>query len=368
MEATTATTTGSVIERFTLKALVEASLLLEEGAAEAKDIDLGMMAGAGIQPGPLAKADEMGLDTVLEALEGAKSEWGDNFEPPALLKRLVNQNRLGRKSGQGFFPYPQPDSDFDQKETVLFQREGSTAILWLNRPPANPLSPEVLNDLNEVWKHCESSSDIRALIITSSNPFTFSAGADIKAFTKMDPEEGRKMLEMGHSMLREWETSSKITIAAVNSLAFGGGCEISMGCDFRIAAKSATFGQPEINLGIIPGLGGTQRLPRLGGEARALQMNLTGDAISAEQAYEYGLANEVVRDHELFDTALAWARDLSSKAPIAVEQIKKVSNNADLDEGIKAEMQGFATVFGSEDAKEGITAFLQKRNPKFKGS
>ncbi len=368
MEATTATKTESVIERFTLKAFVEACLLLEEGAAEAKDIDLGMMAGAGIRPGPLARADETGLDSVLDSLESAKSEWGANFEPPSILKRLVNQGRLGRKSGQGFFPYPQPDLDFDQKEAVLFQREGSTAILWLNRPPANPLSPEVLKDLNEVWKYCASESDIRALILTSSNAFTFSAGADIKALTKVGHTEGKKVLEMGHAILREWETSSKITIAAVNSIAFGGGCEISMGCDFRIAAKSATFGQPEINLGIIPGLGGTQRLPQVVGKARALQMNLTGDAISADQAYEYGLANLVVRDHELFDTALAWAHDLSTKAPIAVEQIKKVSYKPDLDEGIKAEMEGFATVFASDDAQEGITAFLQKRKAEFNGS
>lgn len=366
MEAT-ATETGSVVERFTLKALVEACLILEEGAVEAKDVDLGLMAGAGIQPGPLARADEMGLDAVLDALLTAEREWGESFAPPTIIKRLVNQGRLGKKSGQGFFPYPQPSADFDQKETVLFQQEGSTAIFWLNRPPANPLSPQVLEDLGAVWKHCAEDSSIRSIVLTSSNPFTFSAGADIKAFTQMDPQQGKEMLEFGHAMLREWEQSSKVTIAAVNSIAFGGGCEISMGCDFRIAAKSATFGQPEINLGIIPGLGGTQRLPRLVGEAKALEMNLTGDAISAEEAQQCGLANIVVRDHELFDTALAWAKKMSEKAPLAVEQIKIVSNKPDLDDGIGAEQQGFATVFASDDAKEGITAFLGKRKAEFTG-
>ena len=140
-----------------------------------------------------------------------------------------------------------------------------------------------------------------------------------------------------------------------------------MACDFRIAAESASFGQPEINLGIIPGFGGTQRLPRLVGEARALELNLTGDPIAAEDAYELGLATRVVPDHELLDTALAWARKLAGQAPLAVEQIKRVSAAGDLDAGIEAEKQGFAPVFGSEDAREGIAAFLQKRKPRFQG-
>ena len=149
------------------------------------------------------------------------------------------------------------------------------------------------------------------------------------------------------------ERSRTVTIAAVNSIAFGGGCELAMACDFRIAADSATFGQPEINLGIIPGFGGTQRLPRLVGEGKAL---------------EYGLMNQVVPDHELFDTALGWARKLAQQAPVAIQQIKEVSHNPDLDEGLRAEAEGFATAFGSEDAKEGIGAFLGKRTPRFKGS
>jgi enoyl-CoA hydratase / 3-hydroxyacyl-CoA dehydrogenase len=140
-----------------------------------------------------------------------------------------------------------------------------------------------------------------------------------------------------------------------------------MACDVRIAAESAIFGQPEIKLGIIPGFGGTQRLPRLVGENKALEMNLTGDAITAGDAFEYGLVNRVVPDHELFDTALSWARKLAGQAPVAVEQIKKVSAAGDLDDGIEAEKAGFAAVFASEDAKEGIGAFLGKRTPQWSG-
>jgi enoyl-CoA hydratase/3-hydroxyacyl-CoA dehydrogenase len=140
-----------------------------------------------------------------------------------------------------------------------------------------------------------------------------------------------------------------------------------MACDFRVAARSAVFGQPEINLGIIPGFGGTQRLPRLVGSSKALEMNLTGDAVLAPEASRWGLADALVPDEELFDTAVAWARKLAEQAPLAVEQIKQVSHRGDLDEGIEAEKQGFATAFLSEDGKEGISAFLQKRRAKWQG-
>jgi enoyl-CoA hydratase/3-hydroxyacyl-CoA dehydrogenase len=367
MEQATASQTSSVVERFSLKAFLEACLVLEEDVASLKDIELGMMTGAGILPGPFARADERGLDEMLAALDRAELEWGETFAPPTILRRLVAQGRLGRKSGQGFFPYPQPDPGFEQKETVLLEQRGEIAIVWLNRPPANPLSPQVIQEFGELWKRCNEDSAIRAVVIASSNIFTFSAGADIKEFTKMDASGGAGLLDSGHAMLREMETSSTATIAAVNSIAFGGGCELAMACDFRLAAESATFGQPEINLGIIPGFGGTQRLARLVGEGKALEMNLTGEAISAQEAYRLGLANEVVPDHELFDTALNWARKLASQAPVAIEQIKTVSAKGDLDEGIAAEKQGFAKAFQSEDAKEGISAFIQKRTPKFKG-
>src|SRR5204863_2882019 len=152
-----------------------------------------------------------------------------------------------------------------------------------------------------------------------------------------------------------------------NAIAYGGGCELAMACDVRIAAESALFAQPEINLGIIPGFGGTQRLARLVGSSKALEMNLTGDAILADEAYEFGLANQVVPDHELLDTALAWARKLAAQAPLAVEQVKRVSAAGDLATGLEAEKRAFASVFASEDGKEGIAAFLAKRAPRFQG-
>ena len=357
--------TQALVDRFTLKALVESCLVLEEGVASLKDIDLGMMAGAGIIPPPFARADQLGLDEVLAKLETAAQEWGENYEPPTILRRLVAQGRLGVKTGQGFFPYARPDAGWDESPVKLETR-GDVAIAWLDNPPANSISPEVVQALQKVWD-AVTDSPVRALVFASASPMLFCAGADIKAFTKMDAAGGKELLDGMHGLLREMEQSRIVTIAAVNALAFGGGCELAMACDLRIAAESATFGQPEINLGIIPGFGGTQRLPRLVGEAKALELNLTGEPISAEEAYELGLANRVVPDHELLDTALAWARKLAGQAPLAIEQIKRVSAAGDLDAGIEAEKEGFAAVFGSEDAREGIAAFLQKRTPRFQG-
>src|SRR4029453_13540052 len=288
----TATSSGldTIVERMGLKTLVESCLVLEEGVASAKGHENGREMGAGILPGPFPRADEAGLDEMLVALERAETEWGESYAPPTVLRRLVAQGRLGKKSGQGFFPYPQPDAG-DQRETVLLETRGDVAVPGLNRPPANPLSPQAVRDLISLWD--EVGGKVRAFVIASSNIFTFSAGADIKEFTKMSPDaEGAGLVESAHRFMRGRGEPSPVPMPAVNSIAFGGGCELAMACDFRIAAESATFGQPEINLGIIPGFGGTQRLPRLIGEAKALQMNLGGDPIDAYEAYRLGLGDE----------------------------------------------------------------------------
>jgi len=364
-ERSSAAVDPELVDRFVLKAFVEACLVLEEGVAGHREIDLGMMLGTGMVPGPFARADLRGLDEVLAALERAREEWGEHFAPPLILRRLVAQGRLGAKTGQGFYPYPQPNPGFEGA-TVKLETHDEVAVLWLDNPPANSLSPEVIADLERAWERVEQTG-VRAAIIASPNPALFCAGADIKAFTRMDAAASRDLVERGHAVFRRWERSGVMTIAAVNGLALGGGCELVMACDVRLAAYSATFGQPEIGLGIIPGLGGTQRLPRLVGPAKALEMNTTGAAISAEDAYEHGLVNRLLADHELFDAALAWARKLARQAPLALEQIKRVSHAGDLDAGIEAEKAAFADVFGSEDAREGVGAFVAKRSPRFRG-
>ncbi len=352
-------------ERVGLKAFAEACMVLQEGVAGVRDIDLGMMMGTGLIPGPFVRADLRGLDAVLAAMQQAEQEWGGAFAAPLILRRLVAQGRLGASSGQGFYPYPQPDAGYEAAAVKLDTR-GDVAIAWLDSPPANSVSPDVVAGLQRVWDAVDGGA-ARALILASPNPALFCAGADIKAFTRMDAAGGKELLDRTHSLLCAWGDSRVPTIAAVNGLAYGGGCELAMACDVRIAAFSATFAQPEVNLGIIPGFGGTQRLPRLVGAAKALEMNLTGEPISADDACEHGLVNRVVADHELFDEALSWARKLAGQAPVAVQQIKQVSDKADLHAGIAAEQQGFAAAFGSEDAKEGIAAFVEKRSPRWQG-
>ena len=361
-----------LVEKFTMKALVEACLILEEGVCTVREIDLGMMAGAGLDPRrglfpPFWKADIDGLGAALEKVEKLAGEHPDRFQVPRTLKRLVAQGRQGLAVGQGFYAYPAPEGT-EQLDTIrLEKRDGGVAIAWLANAPMNAISPQVIKDLRTVWEKLKTEGETRALVVASSIPLVYSAGADIKAFTKMDEESGAELINDGHALLRELGSEGIVTIAAVNSLAFGGGCELAMACDMRIAARSAIFGQPEVNLGIIPGFGGTQRLPRLVGPQKALEMNLTGDAITAGEAYEFGLVNRLVPDHELFDTALSYARKLAGQAPIAVEQIKEVSHKGDLDEGIEAEKGGFQKAFFSEDAKEGISAFLGKRSPEWSG-
>jgi enoyl-CoA hydratase/3-hydroxyacyl-CoA dehydrogenase len=381
---------AELVELLSLKTFIEACLVLQEGVATHRDIDFGMMAGAGLDPRrglmpPFMKADIEGLDTVLERLENAAEHYGERFTPPTILRRLVAQGRLGQKSGQGFYAYPRPDAEqpaassstFDDDAKVevvkLERRDDGVAIAWLANGQMNSISPQVIEDLGKVWKQVKDgdsqagAAPVHALVIASSNPFLFSAGADIKAFTSMDAASGEQLIHAAHALLRELGSDGIATVAAINGLAFGGGCELAMACDVRIAARSAIFGQPEIKLGIIPGFGGTQRLPRLIGENKALEMNLVGDPIAAEEAFELGLVNRMVEDHELLDTALSWARKLAAQAPLALEQIKRVSGAGDLDEGIEAEKRGFATAFASEDAKEGISAFLGKRAPRFQG-
>ncbi len=360
--------TEELADLIMLKSFVEACKVLEEGICTVREIDLGMMAGAGLDPRrglfpPFWKADLEGLDTILEKLERYEESHGERFAPPRTVKRLVAQGRLGLKSGQGFYSYPQTDAE----GTVKLEKRGEVAIAWLANPPMNAISPQVIQDLGKVWEEVKADGEIKAMVVYSSLPVVFSAGADIKAFTSMDESSGAELINSGHALLRELGQSRVSTVAAVNAIAYGGGCELSMACDFRVAAESAVFGQPEINLGIIPGFGGTQRLPRLVGPAKALEMNLTGDAVLAPEAAEWGLADDLVPDEELFETAFAWARKLAQQAPLAVEQIKQVSNTADLDDGIEAEKQGFATAFLSEDAKEGISAFLGKRSARWQG-
>jgi enoyl-CoA hydratase/carnithine racemase len=257
---------------------------------------------------------------------------------------------------------------YENLENVKAEVRDGILYVTIDRPKVlNALNGQTVEEIYKVFAEGRDDANVKAVILTGGGEKAFVAGADINELAQKTPITGKDTSERGQFILSFIERFPKIVIAAINGFALGGGCELAMACDFRIAAESASFGQPEIDLGIIPGFGGTQRLPRLVGEAKALEMNLIGQPISAAQAYEFGLAHEVVPDHELFDTSLGWARKLAGQAPVAVGQIKKVSAQPDLDAGIEAEKEGFVAAFGSEDAREGIGAFLGKRKPQWKG-
>lgn len=353
-------------ERVFLSGLAEACRVLEEGTAGMRDIDVGMTLGVGMDPGPFARADLLGLDVVADALARARRAGDERFEAPLILRRLLSQGRLGRRSGQGFYAYPRPDEGYEDA-LVKLERRGDVAVVWLDNPPANVLSDQVVDELQRVWDVIEADAGIRAMLLASAHRTLFCAGADIANFPSLDERGGRRLIDRAHDLLRDWEHSGTMTVAAVNGPALGGGCELVMACDVRLAAHSASFAQPEVKLGIMPGFGGSQRLPRLVGHAKALEMNATGEPIPAEEGYEFGLANRVVPDQELFDTAMLWARRLAGQAPLALRELKLASYEGDLDRGIAAEKVGFATLIDSADAHEGAAAFLERRRPRFRG-
>jgi enoyl-CoA hydratase/3-hydroxyacyl-CoA dehydrogenase len=336
--------------RVELAVLREACLILDEGVCSAREIDLAA-AAAGLRP-PLQAADESGLEDLLARLA----------EPPVILRRLSAQGRLGVASGQGFFAYPRPDAGHADGPVKLETR-GAVAIAWIDNPPANAITVELVEALRSTWARVRERS--RALILASASRQLFCAGADIKAFAAMDADTQAGLVEAMQSLLLDMGRSGVVTIAAVNGLAYGGGCELAMGADIRLAARSASFAQPEIKLGLVPGFGGTRRLARLIGEGRALELNLTGEPIDALEAWELGLVNRVVPDHELLDTALNWAERFARAPRAAVEEIKRLAADGALEAGLEREKAAFARVFETADAREGVDAFISRRAPRF---
>lgn len=255
-------------------------------------------------------------------------------------------------------------------ETILVEKRESVAILTINRPDKlNALGAKVHEEGVAALEGLRTDSSIRVLVITGAGEKSFIAGADISEFAGQTPVSQRAMF-LENTLFNSIDRFPKPVIAMINGFCLGGGCEVALACDLRIASEKARFGQPEINLGIIPGGGGTQRLTRLIGEGKSMELILTGDMIDARAAYDLGLVNAVHPAEELEAKTLELANKIAEKSPIALQMAKeavKLASRSNLDEGLKREIDLFAICFSSEDKEEGVAAFLEKRKPIFKG-
>ncbi len=254
---------------------------------------------------------------------------------------------------------------------VDFSREGPVGLVTLNRPDAlNALSREMLEGIHDALDTVESDPEVRAVIITGAGDKAFSAGADISAMREASIPEARDFASLGHAVAARIESFPRPVIAAVNGYALGGGCELALACDIRLASERARFGQPEVNIGVLPGWGGTQRLVRVAGLAFAKEMIFTGRMCNAEEAAAHGLANRVVPHEALLAEATALAELIAAKAPWAVTQAKLMTNLA-FDGGQRANLERerdlFALAFATADQREGMAAFFDKRPPAFEG-
>ena len=254
--------------------------------------------------------------------------------------------------------------------TLLFETENGTAIITINRPDKlNALNKDVFNDLDNAMEEVLNTAEIKSAIITGAGAKAFVAGADITEFNGLDKQQAMALAKRGQNVFFKIENSKKPVIAAVNGFALGGGCELAMACHFRLCSDNAKFGQPEVNLGLIPGYGGTQRLTQLTGKGKSMELQMTAKIIDAQEALQWGLVNYVTSAEDLLPKTKEILQSIQSKAPIAVGKIIECINTGieNKENGFEKEIIAFGECFITEDMKEGTTAFLEKRKAVFTG-
>ena len=243
------------------------------------------------------------------------------------------------------------------------------ALLTINREKAlNAMNPKILKDLKDIFKNCIEDEDINVIILTGSGKKAFIAGADIKIMEKLDSKSAYDFGLLGQELTYIIENSTKPIIALVNGFALGGGCEISLACHIRLASDNAMFGQPEVKLGLIPGWGGTQRLPRIVGKGIATELIITGKIIDSNEAYRIGLVNRILKKNNLIEESFEFAKLILQNGPKAISKsLSSINNssNSSLNNGLENELETFSKLFGSQETNEGLKAFVEKRLPKF---
>src|SRR5438105_9242787 len=347
----------------------EAAELVALDVASPAEIDEAMRLGTAFPKGPLATADDLGIDVVVNALKQESSA-----KPAKLLEAMVARGDLGTKSGKGSYEHTERGGGMNF-ETLLISRDAEThvATVAINRPDRlNTISPQVFDELERALAELERDDAIRCVVVTGAGDRSFSAGADLTSFS--DISKAFKVWQFsrrGEEVMNRLANFSKPTLAAINGHCFGGGLELALACDFRIAAKGAKLGQTEVNLGLVPGAGGTQRLVRMLGQAKAKELVLLGLRLTSDEAAAIGLVTKTVENEAFSSEVREFAGRLARQAPIAVRLAKVLLNrggDTPIEAALEMEAMAFGLVASTDDIYEGIQAFMEKRAPKFKGT
>ncbi|WP_335999335.1 3-hydroxyacyl-CoA dehydrogenase/enoyl-CoA hydratase family protein [Halorientalis halophila] len=352
--------------RIEARMINEAAKLIGDDVATPDAIDTGMRLGAGFPEGPCRRADKLGLDRVLDKLQTLYEQTqADRYEPADYLVELVNQGHTGEDAGQGFYEYGGSDGDREYR-TLNVLEDGEVLAIELDRPERmNALNEDLMDEIEHVLNSADLDT-VRVVTFEGAGDRAFCAGADIGGFAGAKPWERGTIT----SMFETVNDFPRPTIAKVDGYCLGGGHELALACDMRVATTDSEFGFPEINLGLLPGGGGTQRTMRMIGEARAKELVFRGERISAEKAEDWGLINRAVDPDEFDDVCAEFVDDIVEGPPVALDYAKKVMNrgeDASLEAALTMESQGFGLLLSTEDVLEGTSAFAEDRDPEFEG-
>ena len=413
---------GFIVNRVLITYLNEAAKLLDQYSV--RQIDSAMQHRAGMPLGPFMLCDLIGLDIVVNILRTFESKWGEYYTPDGRLLELVKSGKLGRKTGEGFYkydvrpsvkeeegegfdvqlllkpfvaeaeklleegvaskedietavklgcnlawgPFEIKEKGFNLGEDVIAEKQKGVLWITLNRPSKlNSLTLDMLDQISTLLAKAEKDSEVKVIAFKGAGDRAFCAGADVSQFPSLTKSGAQKLSEKGHNVFKQIINCSKPTIAVIHGYCLGGGNELAMACDYRLASEAASFGQPEITLGLIPGWGGTYLLPKLIGPARALELISTGRRISAKEAEKIGLVTKVFEASEFNEKVEEFISNIARGPPLALKSVKQLLKGKELEEAFKMETEEFSKLFETEDTKEGLKAFNERRKPAFKG-
>ncbi len=352
----------------------EAARLVQEDIATPSQIDLAMKNGTAFPKGPLRWADEEGLDNVMDTLEDLHEQTDNPLaEPVDAIRSRVEEGHTGQDAGEGFYTYDTTEEGHGGFETVevSIDEDAMVGTLTLNRPHRlNAISAELVQDLDAALKQLDNDEDVRCIVLKGKGDKAFCVGADLQDVGGFTPAIASEIVRDGHKMCLTIEKLGTPIIAAVDGYAFGGGLELTLPCDLRIASTRARFQLPEVTLGLLPGMGGTFRLPKLIGTSHAKEIALLGERITAQRAYEMGLVHRVYETHEFDEKVQAFAENLAGNAPIAMRFTRNLiqeGHDASTTQAMEAEAGAFGVLASTDDVIEGVTSMFQKKEPEFEG-